>query len=260
MEKFLRGKDIIRLSQAEPVSMADEWFEIASVDHFWMTWRFKALERLIKRFGLLRNGQRFLEIGCGHGQFMLQSDSYLPVVTDGCDLNLYALEKIGDTKGDVYVYDITQQHPDMVGKYDGIFLLDVIEHIEDDVEFLSFAKKHCKPGAIVVINVPALMALHSRYDMVAGHKRRYTISDIENLFDDVGLETIYVGYWGMLLIPIAVVRKFVLRFVSPKKIIDTGFSPRSKWVNSLFKGLMSIELSLNGKIPLGTSVLAIARV
>ena len=31
------------LSPAAPVAMADEWFEIATANHFWMKWRHEVL-------------------------------------------------------------------------------------------------------------------------------------------------------------------------------------------------------------------------
>ena len=31
------------LSQAQAVSMADEWFHFANADHFWMQWRHRVL-------------------------------------------------------------------------------------------------------------------------------------------------------------------------------------------------------------------------
>ena len=54
--------------------MADEWFEFATADHFWMQWRHRLLVRALKRAGdRVRNA---LEIGCGHGvgRDMLERD------------------------------------------------------------------------------------------------------------------------------------------------------------------------------------------
>ena len=78
------------LSQPQAVSMADEWFQFATADHFWMQWRHRLLVRALKRAGdRVRNA---LEIGCGHGvaRDMLERDLGIPV--DGCDLNRTALE------------------------------------------------------------------------------------------------------------------------------------------------------------------------
>ena len=65
--------------------------------------------------------------------------------------------------------------------YDMILLMDVIEHIDDDVGFLTAALKHLKSDGVVVINVPAHMSFYSKYDEVAGHKRRYNTAGVEAL-------------------------------------------------------------------------------
>lgn len=253
-------KEIIFLSQPADVSMADEWFGIASTDHFWMEWRFRFIRRSLERAGLLKRNGRYLEIGCGHGQFLKQCDEHLPdIAVDGCDLNLYALKKIENARGDVFVYNIFEMPESMHLKYEGIFLLDVIEHIDDDAAFLRKALEHAKPGGIVVINVPALSALFSKYDTVAGHKRRYTRKRLVSLFEQCGLEPVYISYWGFSLLPIALLRKIYLLFVPERKVIAKGFRPGFPWVNSLLKLLMRVELALVRSPILGTSVVAVGK-
>lgn len=259
MEKSLKTKEIIHLSKSEPVSMADEWFEIATKDHFWMIWRFKVLEHWLKTMKLLKTGETYLEVGCGHGQFLLQSDRDLGIIVDGCDLNLFALEKIVNAKGKVFVYDIGEKNPNMINHYNGIFLLDVIEHIEDDKAFLSTALAHSKKGGIVVVNVPALHFLFSKYDIVAGHKRRYSKQELYTLFERCGIEPIHIGYWGFSLLGVAFLRKIYLHFVPNNKVIRTGFKPPAAWLNYIFTTLMKLELIISKSPLVGTSVFAIGR-
>jgi 2-polyprenyl-3-methyl-5-hydroxy-6-metoxy-1,4-benzoquinol methylase len=236
------NKDIKILSPAAKVSMADEWFDVATTTHFWMQWRFQVIKRSLGKQNLLTPGSRYLEIGCGHGQFLEQSDEQLGIVTDGCDLNLFALQKIGQVKGEVFVYDIALKEPSMLSKYQGVFLLDVIEHIDDDQSFLNLSADHLSKNGLVVINVPALQLLFSQYDVVAGHKRRYSKADLNALFEKCGIELLDIQYWGLLMLPIAFIRKFYLKFV-----------------NSFFKSLMNLELFLFKNPFVGTSLVAIGR-
>ncbi len=160
--------------------MADEWFEFARADHFWMQWRQHVLLRELKRANA--SIQNALEIGCGHGvvREMVERDLNIPV--DGCDLNQHALEMAKNGKGRLLVYNIFDRDPAMLHHYDLVLLLDVIEHIDDDVAFLKASLDHLRPGGLVAINVPAHMAFYGKYDEVAGHKRRYNTADIESLF------------------------------------------------------------------------------
>lgn len=248
---------ITRLSDAEPVSMADSWYEFANEDHFWMQWRFRSIvsSRAIRESG----PGPWLDIGCGHGVVIKQFEKWRPDTMDGCDLNVMALEKIGTIRGNIYVYNIFDHNPQLVGKYAGILLLDVIEHIHDDTSFLKASLEHLKPGGIVVINVPALELLSSKYDIAAGHQRRYTKSLIRDLFTRCGIQEERISYWGLSLIPIALVRKFVLLFVRQDNIIRRGFQPPGRLINFFLCVLMKMEMLLLKNPPMGTSVLAVGR-
>jgi hypothetical protein len=174
-------------------------------------------------------------------------------------LNLNALSKVKDPCGEIYVYNIFEKSPEMLNKYDGIFLLDVIEHIKDDRQFLTSALEHIPKGGMVLINVPALKFLFSKYDKVAGHHRRYTIESMDRLLRECGVEPVKIGYWGLLLLPIAWARKIMLLFISEKETIKSGFKPYSRTVNNFLKLLMKVELTLFRNPFVGTSVFSIGR-
>jgi hypothetical protein len=82
------------------------------------------LVRALKRYGTPVS--RALEIGCRHGvaREMLERD--LDIAVDGCDLNRAALEMAKPGKGDLFVYNILDQEPSLLGRYDAAFLWMVI--------------------------------------------------------------------------------------------------------------------------------------
>ncbi len=208
------------LSEPQAVSMADEWFEFATADHFWMQWRHRLLVRALKRGG--DRVQNALEIGCGHGvaRDMLERDLGIPV--DGCDLNRRALETAKPSKGQLFLYNILDQKSSLLGRYDAVFLLDVIEHIEDDIAFFRAALRHLRSGGLVAVNVPANMLLFSDYDKAAGHVRRYTVGGLRELLDSCGVEIQAVEPWGMLMIPLLFTRKALLYRAERSETIRTG--------------------------------------
>jgi SAM-dependent methyltransferase len=247
-------REIEVLSRPQTVSMAREWFQFATADHFWMQWRHRLLVRALERAGV--RVRRALEIGCGHGvaRDMLERD--FDFLVDGCDLNRTALEMAKPGRGQLFVYDILDQAPSMLGHYDAVFLLDVIEHIPDDAAFLSAAFRHLRPGGLSVINVPASPRLASDYDRVAGHLRRYTPRGLANLLDRCGIEAQAIWPWGFSMVPLLLARKTLLRRAKTADVIRDGFVPPNGISRLLLHGLKNIETAFPFPMPFGTSILA----
>lgn len=245
-------KHIEFLSQPAKVSMADEWYDTTDKNHFWMLWRF----RIVKRYLLAIQGlktMKILEVGCGNGINLQLFELYMDLVVDGCDLNAFALEKTPELKGKKMVYDIYDQHPAMINKYDIILLFDVLEHIKDDDGFLRNVIKHLKSNGIIVINVPAHQTLFSRYDKIVGHVRRYSKNRLIKLIEKNNIEIDAAQYWGFFMVPVLYLRKMFLVFIR-KKMVTIGFKPPHRIVNALFKIIMRFELWLFKKPPSGTSL------
>jgi SAM-dependent methyltransferase len=61
---------------------------------------------------------------------------------------------------------------------DVLYTLNVLEHIENDVEALEACYQKIKPGGYILIYVPAFNVLYSSMDKSVGHIRRYTRSTL----------------------------------------------------------------------------------
>lgn len=249
--------DILKLSEVATVSMHDDWFDIADEKHFWMQWRLKSILKQSKF--LVEEGSKLLEIGCGNGIVVNQLEQELNYIIDGCDLNLYALEKSKPSKGIKMLYNIFDLKQELLNKYDGGILLDVLEHIDDDVEFLKTSSRYVKRNGIIIINTPALQSLYSNYDKEVGHVRRYNKESMYKLITNAGLEPLAISYWGITLLPIAILRKFLIAN-QKSEIIKSGFKPAGKIQDSILRGLMKIENAFPFNAPIGTSLVAICKV
>ncbi len=87
-------------------------------------------------------------------------------------------------------------------RWDVAFLLDVIEHLPDDVWALREAAQALKPGGLLFVTTPALAQFWSYNDELAHHLRRYHRRDFAELAERSGLELCDARYFMFLLSPL----------------------------------------------------------
>lgn len=82
--------------------------------------------------------------------------------------------------------------------YDTIIYMDVIEHIQDDIEEISKASKSLKKDGKLIINVPAFQHLYSNFDRDIDHKKRYHKQDFINISKKLNLKIIELKYYDSI--------------------------------------------------------------
>ena len=71
-------------------------------------------------------------------------------------------------------------------RFDGIYSINVLEHVEDDAALLRAFRERLAPGGSLLIYVPAFEVLFSANDARVGHLRRYRRSGLVELARDAG--------------------------------------------------------------------------
>ncbi len=242
------------LSPPAAVSMADEWFEIADLDHFWIRRRFEVLRQLA---GSLISGAREMsEIGCGHGLLQRQiEDGYGKELT-GFDLNEYALKRNVSRSSKLCCYDISMMSAALREKFDLIFLFDVLEHVAEEDGFLGALRFHLAPGGKLILNVPASQRMYSEYDRAVGHIRRYSRRTLQLTAGRNGLKITNWSYWGFALVPMLLLRKIWLQgWKDQSKVVSVGIDSRTPSLNKAL-GILSRCEMIPQKL-MGTSLMAI---
>lgn len=234
--------------------MGDDWFDVATFDHFWIQRRFAVFQRLAG--GLISGAGELAEVGCGHGLLQLQMERAYSRGVTGLDLNEFALKRNQSDFSPVCCYDIHQRNPDFKQRFGVIFLFDVLEHIEDEDQFLDSLLFHLAPDGNVIVNVPAGQWLFSPYDVAAGHKRRYSIRSLRDVAERNQLQVANWSYWGLPLVPALLLRKLSLLLQQDgKNVISRGFDPGSPAMNRIL-GMVSRFEFIPQKV-LGTSLMAV---
>ena len=159
------------------------------------------------------------------------------------------------------IEQINQVAENLKNKYDIIFLLDVLEHIDHDNEFLQSCYFHMKQGAFLIINVPSIPELFSKYDNAVGHIRRYKKRDLKNLLIKSEFKISLLYYWGFLLIPLLFFRKIMMNLSKQnnEEIIKKGMDTQPKTVTFLINMLKYIELKFLRISILGSSLISIVK-
>lgn len=129
-----------------------------------------------------------------------------------------------------------------------IMLLDVLEHIEDDVGFLKLIRQKLVCGGKLLITVPAFQMLWSSEDDAAGHYRRYTVKQVIRLADQANYHVCYAGYFfGFLVLQILLVRVGMEKIGLLKRTSERTEEENRKIGRKQFqerKGLIKLLLSL----------------
>lgn len=86
---------------------------------------------------------------------------------------------------------------------DLVLLMDVLEHVDDDVGLLKDYVQKVPSGARFLISVPAFQFLWSGHDVFLEHKRRYRLNQIEDVVKQAGLMVKHGAYYFGAVFPIA---------------------------------------------------------
>jgi SAM-dependent methyltransferase len=143
-------------------------------------------------------------------------------------------------------------------------LLDVLEHLPDDVAALKELHRGLAPGARLYLTVPSLAALWSRFDESAGHFRRYTPLGLRRVVQTAGFEVEWLtGFFTFLTVPIWALRATRERFETPREArCGVGDHRPDATFRALLGVLGAAELAAvrsGWQLPGGASCLAVAR-
>jgi SAM-dependent methyltransferase len=132
-------------------------------------------------------GRKILEVGAGSGNFserLLQQQPELLTCLEPSDNVAAVLERRLAGKAEARRGLLSDHAAGWQERYDTIFYVNVMEHVEHDSEEVKLALSCLKPGGHLLIFVPALPWLFGKADEMFGHFRRYTKGALLALFDE----------------------------------------------------------------------------
>ena len=129
-----------------------------------------------------------LEIGCGTGNFTgliaRHASSVVAVDLDAEYITTARQRWKDDRRVSFRCCDATTEG--WKSEFDTIVLLDVLEHVQDDVDFLRSLRRALRPAGTLVVKVPSGDWLYGTMDRAIGHYRRYSKKTLRSALTNAG--------------------------------------------------------------------------
>ncbi len=165
---------------------------------------------LAKKF--LKPGSSILDVGCDIGLTVkaLEENGYY---SEGVEVSTIG-SKIAVEKTGIKVHNMKLEsyQPDMV--FDGVFLLNVLEHLYDPIQLLKECGDNIKQGGYIFLHVPHHKGLGTQYKKYLhkkgvkhdynhfgfpAHIYAFSQKSLTKMLDKAGFETIHFESWSNLL-------------------------------------------------------------
>jgi SAM-dependent methyltransferase len=143
-------------------------------------------------------GASVLDIGCGNG-FLLDLLSKNKEIY-GVEPNKDLIKLANEINPKLRIYKGFAEEIDklITKKVDSILMIDVLEHVEDDILQIKKIHNNLNGGGQFIVVVPAYQFLYGKRDKNNGHYRRYSKKDLINKLSNNGFKIKLVRYWNML--------------------------------------------------------------
>ena len=224
-------------------------------DHWWFVARRGIIARLIERYRPRPGPLRILEVGAGTGSNLelLMRYGQVDAIEPDDGARGFAEARSGLKLKGGYLPDVPLDD----GAYDLIVLLDVLEHIPDDIGALSYLRGKLAPGGRLLLTVPGSPWMWSAHDVAHHHQRRYTTARLRQVVGAAGFAPRFWTHFNSILFPlIAAVR------VAGKLLGKDGDDDKmpSRPVNAALRTIFGAERHWAARlnVPFGVSMAMVA--
>ena len=236
--------------------------------HWWFAGRTWSLLNMLDRVVKPDGSKRVLDIGSGAGNMFHHIARYGPAV--GIDNNPKPLV-IARERGYDIREGLAEDLPLEDGSFDLVFLLDTVEHCEDDDAVLRECYRVCAPGGHLVITVPAFMWLWSHNDVLNAHQRRYTTQELREKLAPLGFQIRRMTYNNFFVFPMAALLILLRREAEQEPELGSPhfddesyqveMEPAPPLLNTILSGVTWTESQVLRwlNLPVGTSIICIAQ-
>jgi 2-polyprenyl-3-methyl-5-hydroxy-6-metoxy-1,4-benzoquinol methylase len=204
-------------------------------------WYYKSKSAALSTLLVGKKFTQILDIGAGSGffsRYLLNKTS----ASNAVCVDLFYDEESEDFEGQKPIQfrkSISHCEADLV------ILMDVLEHVDDDVGLLSEYVALVPSGATFVISVPAFNFMWSDHDVFLEHKRRYTITELEATVRKSNLEVQHSAYFFGFVFPLAMGTRLLKKPTNTPKSQLKNHHPLVNWGLNLICHLELVFFKFN---------------
>jgi SAM-dependent methyltransferase len=222
------------------------------------------LELFLQETSRLDPNSRILDAAAGLGQLAVRLRGQGHRVI-GLDSSLEAARHGSGLGIPMVIGDLTRL-PFRSARFDAVTSGETLEHLDDDRGAVAEMNRVVRAGGRCILTVPALQILWNASDVYYQHRRRYSRSQLVELFHRGAFEVKKARFWGfpMVLLYDTV---FLLPMNRRRSHHDPGSDQtlqavaragRSRWLVSLVKAVFSID-RVFWFVPFGPGLLLVAQ-
>lgn len=208
-------------------------------EHIDQHWYYRSKRAAMQKFLGDINPSSILDVGAGSGFFSRALLDRTDATTAWC-VDISYPEDYDDQSAGKPIHfrrSVEQLNADLV------LLMDVLEHVEDDVGLLADYVAKVPSGAHFLISVPAFQFLWSDHDVFLEHYRRYRLHEIEDVAQQAGLTVLRGSYYFGAVFPLAATLRLLERCrgtTEPQP--RSQLKQHSRVVNATLSTLSAMEL------------------
>ena len=227
--------------------------------YWWHIGRKYIIQSLLCKI-LLKPNSKILDAGCGTGGNIETLARFGDVI--GVDNSPEAI-KFCEKRG---FENVQLKNIENTGfsdnSFDLIVALDILEHLENDIDALKEFHRILKEDGYILISVPAYQFLWSEHDIAVHHKRRYSMEEINTCLLEADFRVIKKTFAITSIAPVVFIYRIIGKiYPGFKKQKNSDYVLLPVLLNKFFIFLLRIEAFLLKYInfPFGISIMCIAK-